>query len=404
MPLKQIQSIPVHVDRIWSLAPNPSLPLLAVATSDKAAQVFSLNTYFPIAVLDGQHSRSVRSVAWKPRLPRSSSSDIVLATASFDGTVGVWIRDADRYAQKIAGDGNEDSDDGSDVQLEEWEFVAQLEGHENEVKCVDWSADGSYLASCSRDKSVWIWEADEDNEEFECIAVLQDHTQDVKHVVWHPTENLLASASYDDTIRLWREDDDDWVCSSEIIGHRSTVWCIDFDKQPPPVSETFEPDSPKPLPARMVSCSADETVRVWSRTSLTGASGAEDGDMRIPSTFRSDPVSEVWTQEATLPSPHSGPIYSVSWSPYSGRIVSVGADGFLVVYEEIKTGSWEVIAFEEDAHSVFEINAVAWSRKWKPERTLVPRENPSEKDSLVEEIIITGGDDGNINIWEVVPN
>ncbi|KAK9325645.1 WD40-repeat-containing domain protein [Lipomyces orientalis] len=383
MPIKQVHSIPAHVDRIWNLAPHPTLPLLATATSDKAAQIYSLNTYFPVAQLDGNHKRSIRSVSWKPKT--GGNSEVVLATASFDGTVGIWIRDNDRFVQDVGSTGV--IDDSGSIGLEEWEFVASLEGHENEVKGVDWSCEGTYLASCSRDKSVWIWEADESNEEFECLAVLQDHTQDVKHVAWHPNEELLASASYDDTIRLWREDDDDWVCSGEIIGHRSTVWCIDFDKM------TGDGE------ARLVSCSADETVRVWSRQSMTGKIGSRD----FPSTFRSDPVSENWQQEAILPQRHSGPIYAVSWSGRSGRIVSVGADGLLIVYQEVNKGEWVVIAEEEDAHSVFEINTAVWSKKWK---STAPhgQEGGAEKDETNpdnEEIIITGGDDGNINIWEV---
>ena len=328
--------------------------------------------------------------------------------------------------EEFFGAGGENAEEEDDA--EEWRFAIVLDGHESEVKSVAWSTGGNFLATCSRDKSVWIWE-EVGEDDFETIAVLQEHEGDVKCVAWHPEEELLASASYDDDIRLWREDVDDWGCVGVLKGHESTVWAVEWEAVAWRVAGDAESARTEEQLAwiqrretsgpRLLSCSDDLTIRVWRRRPRE-----KRPQQNKLSIIRTASIEEDWVEEGRLPQMHERTIYSIAWSKRTGRIVSTSGDGSIIVYEErwkaekahqhtesnsdhmegakngdsevTQSGSpplelvteWAVLAKIDNAHDVFEINHVCWARR-----------ADKGKRSGDEEVIVSTGDDGAVKVW-----
>jgi WD40 repeat protein len=112
-----------------------------------------------------------------------------LATAAQDGTVRVW----------------------GDVDGDEWQLVASLEGHSYAVTSCAWSPDGSRLASTSgpsqadddarsqAECSVIVWEANT----WGRVTTLEGHENNVCSCAFSPYGARLASASDDETICVW---------------------------------------------------------------------------------------------------------------------------------------------------------------------------------------------------------
>ncbi|KAL6866320.1 Cytosolic iron-sulfur protein assembly protein [Amphichorda felina] len=392
-------------ERAWSSAPHPTLPLLATAHA-KSVTVFSLSSLTSHSSLTGGHNRSVRCASWKPNLPPHK---LCLVTGSFDSTAGVWRWEDDGSGgreREITASGDGDSGEGD--QSDEWEFTLVLEGHDSEIKSCAFSPSGAHLATCSRDKSVWVWEdigASEADDEWETIAVLNEHEGDVKALAWCPDVpgrsrkgtyglDVLASASYDNTVRVWREDGDaEWVCVAVLEGHDGTAWGIQWEGRPRP-GDKFP---------RLLSFSADKTIRIWT---LNEAGDDEEEEVRatgdaqsrnalggIPNTMRRS-LREEWTCTATLPQVHTSDIYAAAWSPVSGLIASTGSDGVLALYKEQDGGQWSLLGTYPNAHGPYEVNHVTWCRRW---------DDGVDKDKRgIEEMLVTTGDDGVVRPWQVI--
>ncbi|KAF9226353.1 WD40 repeat-like protein [Gyrodon lividus] len=348
--LRLVAELPGHDERAWQVAWNPTKPLIASCSADKTVRLYgyhkngqdpSETVFSHVATIPTGHSKTVRSVAWAP-------SGKTLATGSFDSNIGIWER-------------REASDDEDPSESEDWECLALLEGHETECKSVAYSGTGTLLASCSRDKTVWVWEVQPDAD-FECMGVLMEHSQDVKCVAWHPTEEILASASYDDTIKLYVDDpSEDWYCFATLSGHEGTVWSLAW----------------APRGDYLASSSDDLTIKIWKRT-----------------------AQHTWQFIHQLKG-HDRNIYSISWGTGKGTqdnigwLASTGRDGKINIWEISESSQQgfgkptltsRLIASTSSAHDIHDVNSVHWCPRFG-----------------FEDLLSTAGDDGLIRVWKVIP-
>eukprot|EP00171_Calliarthron_tuberculosum_P002576 IDg2576t1 len=259
-----------HKGPVWCVAWSKT-GLLASCGVDRSVRVWQQDyqngEWRLVTTASDVFRRTVRSVEW-------GSDGRSLAVACFDGITSIL---------ELTG--------GPKPQLE---AAVSLEGHESEVKGVAYSGSGGLLATCSRDRSVWIWEVGLDFE-YECIAVLNGHSADVKAVAWHPKFELLVSCGYDAVAKVWVEDVDDWFCSETLAAHNATVWCAAFD----------------PAGERLATCSADSSVILWRR------------DSPHPSLIGAQPSFKV---SARLANVHDGPVYSCSFRHDGKLLATAGGD------------------------------------------------------------------------------
>ena len=146
------------------------------------------------------HNGCVNCVKW-------SNDGKYLASGSDDKYIMIW--QTSRY--DVAGSSSFGSS-GKTVNVEQWRCASTLRGHDGDILDLAWSPNDVWLASCSVDNTVIIWNA----KKFpEILSVLKGHTSLVKGVCWDPVGKYLATQSDDKTLRIWRTHD--WGQEARVV-------------------------------------------------------------------------------------------------------------------------------------------------------------------------------------------
>jgi WD40 repeat protein len=191
--------------------------------------------------------------------------------------------------------------------------------HDDWVNSASFSANGKFVVTASQDKVARIWDRSDSR-----VVISLQHDAPLKSAKFSPDGNWVLVATARSYARLWD------VNSGAIVGSNMT-------HQGGMTSASFSPDG-----KWIATSSGDRTARIWQSgvgnpvsppldhvNWITGAKFSPDGSLLA--TVSSDNTARLWEvpdgKPATPPLKHDGAISSVNFSPNGRWLVTASSDG-----------------------------------------------------------------------------
>ena len=201
----------------------------------------------------------------------------------------------------------------------------RLTGHQASIFNVEFSPDGTWLATASGDSTVKLW-----SEQGQLIRTLEGHGSVVWDVAISPDGQTLLTGSDDNLVKLWSREG---TLLQTLTGHRAGIFDVDFNADG----------------TLFATASGDGTVRLWERDgtlrqviyhragvgvrSVDFSPGSlRIGDSIIPEaivTASTDGTAQLWGLDGTLLQTfqgHNSAVFDANFSPDGKTIATASGD------------------------------------------------------------------------------
>ncbi|MCA9271358.1 MAG: WD40 repeat domain-containing protein, partial [Planctomycetales bacterium] len=244
-----------HRDWVLGLAYSPDGKTLVSVSRDKSIRTWDV---------EGKRFKATLSdKANTPTCVAFAADGRSLATAGLDGALTMWVMPAGTLRGALRGhaDAIYALDFSPDSQMlasgskdktvrvingQTGKLMHVLSEHKDTVLAVKFSPDNALLATGGADNEIILW----DPATGEVKRRLHGHTYAVHGLSFSADGKLLASAGYDGGVRLWDVASGTLVCS--LGGHSDSVTGV-----------AFSPVKTEGQPLPLLSCSVDESARLW---------------------------------------------------------------------------------------------------------------------------------------------
>lgn len=216
--------------------------------------------------------------------------------------------------------------------VETGELLSILRGHSDSVVDVSFSPDSSQLISGSADKTVRLWNIETEEE----LGVYEGHTFDVYAVSFHPSGNQFASGGTDNRVILWNGSSS--VTERILDKHTNAVWSVEYTSDG----------------TQLFSGGFDNFIRIWQpmtgiethniRTGHNILDLSVSSDARLVATANDSYTIELFNaatgEQLTTFEGHTRIVYGIDFNPDDSLLASASGDDTIKIWD---TTTYELI-------------------------------------------------------------